>query len=79
MSRGQSCANCAYAAFTLTPSGRIKALVAGRCGAQLPDLASLPTIPACVFIPPLSKSGIWPDMGMDCRVWKAKQPQKVPT
>lgn len=64
----RGCATCNMALFARTPSGRIKAGVAGRCQY---DVAA-PVLPACVKIR-IFKSAIWHDDGTECPVWAPKR------
>lgn len=64
-----SCATCGNAEFELTPTGRIKRMIVGRCRAEIP---ALPVMPACAIRPEIRKSGIWPDMGDGCTFWVKK-------
>ena len=61
----RGCVTCAHGEFERTPTGRIKARVAGRCRAE-----PLFNVPACIKVS-WSRNGIWPGDGIDCPTWKA--------
>lgn len=64
-----TCKTCKYATFELTPTGRIKRNLVGRCSVPAP---APPVAPACfVFSKPL-RAGVWPDMGAACTAWESK-------
>jgi hypothetical protein len=66
-----NCVTCGHARWTTTPSGRIKAKVAGKCHAPIVDLT--PHLPACAQAPRVSKNSIWPDTCETCPTWIQKE------
>jgi hypothetical protein len=64
------CRNCLHAQFELTPTGRPKRKLAGRCRFPLPEVPA--NLPACVEPVVFRKTAIWPDHE-DCPVWEPKK------
>lgn len=67
----KGCATCEFAQWQLTPAGRIKQKVAGKCNFPLPDLSTI--LPFSARVANLYKASIWPDYGQDCPTWKQKE------
>ena len=79
MPRKVNCASCKFSNFSLTPTGRIRKRLAGRCdypgGEELSD-AVLSLLPLCLHTIVLQdvlawRKAIWPDY-QDCPVWEGK-------
>lgn len=63
------CKTCKWARWDLTPKGRIRRNVSGRC--DYPWF-QIPPGPECEIRPQPNRIGIWPNMGSECRVWEKK-------
>lgn len=61
-----TCKVCSHAQWELTAAGQIKRKVAGKCAAPITISA-----PSCAKVL-ASKTAIWPDGGLDCRLFQAK-------
>jgi hypothetical protein len=70
-----TCGECANARFQLTPTGRFKKGVAGRCGKQnqMADMIPRRLAPCLVVQTPL-KLAIWPEYDANgCPMFAAKE------
>lgn len=65
-----TCGNCRHSIFELTPTGKPKRNLSGRCAYPLPEIPA--SLPACVAPIKFTKLAIWPDRD-DCVVWEQKQ------
>ena len=66
-----SCEKCRFAQWQLTPTGRIRPKVAGKCTFVIP----VPVLPGCAerdYRKPM-QSGIWPGMYPDCKTFQPKE------
>lgn len=61
-----TCKACSHAQSVLTATGEIKPKVAGKCAAPITIYA-----PSCAKVSAY-KTAIWPDSGLDCRLFQAK-------
>jgi hypothetical protein len=68
------CRNCTHAQWHLTPSGRIKKDVYGKCTIEF----ELPVVPSCITLS-MHRHFIWPDYGVDCPEFEETQypPQEI--
>ena len=79
MPREANCASCKFAAFSLTPTGRIRRRLAGRCdypGGEELGASVLSLLPLCMHTNVLRdvlacRKSIWPDY-QDCPVWEGR-------
>lgn len=74
------CGTCKWGRFELTPTGKPKKFIAGRCSFPI-DAGAIRVflgehLPTCVSNElggPFHRDGIWPDGGEECGVWEGSQ------
>jgi hypothetical protein len=66
----KACITCGWAEWQLTPTGRIKKNVPGRCTFNITSQSLRAILPRCAVFDHPHKSAVWPEDEGFCPVWK---------